>query len=431
VPSVANAVFADRYELKRLLGKGKRKRVYHAHDSYLRRDVALAVLEPSEVGVNLAHREAQLISRLGDHPNIVTIYDADVAEDGRPFIVSEYMEGGELGQYCERVWESQSELPIEEILRIGAQICHGLAHVHRHQIVHCDVAPPNIWLDSHHRVHLGDFDSAVPLDSEDAASEPTDDTTAAYRSPEQQAGDAVDFRSDLYSLGLVLYYLLTGRQPRKKQRRVVDVRPSTPLELDEIIGRLTAEDPDRRFSTAINVASALERLGSTASERSLETFLANGETSRVEFKASLRHVHEPSQAMSPSEQRKALETAVAKTIAAFLNTAGGTLLIGVDDKAEIIGIEADFASLHKKANLDGWQSAFKNVVSSRLGPGGLSLLDVIFEQRNSRTVALIEVPPRDRETWVDRQDFYVRLANSSEALTGPQLVAYVHEHWAA
>src|SRR2546425_4111249 len=208
------ASFADgRYTVKSFLGEGGRKRVYLAHDSKLDRDVAVAVIKTEgldEVGLSRVKREAQAMGRLGDHPNIVTVFD--IGDDGgQPYIVSQYMGGGDLDGLLNRA--PGRRLPIFDAMQIAWQVVQGLAHAHGRGIIHRDLKPGNIWLSEDGVPKIGDFGLAVSLDRSRLTMEGMMVGTVAYMPPEQALGRQPDTRSDLYSLGCVTYEMVTGRPP--------------------------------------------------------------------------------------------------------------------------------------------------------------------------------------------------------------------------
>ena len=431
----SQALLADRYELNRLIGQGRRKRVYHAHDSRLDRDVALARFDAAHIRINtrnVIQWEAQLMSRLGHHPNIVTVYDAHW-EGNDTYLVTEYMREGELQEYCQRIWDAGGKVPLDQGIRIADEICQALAHVHDSGFIHCDVAPSNVWLDEAKRACLGDFDSAVPLSDPIPIKGETDETTASFQAPEHAAGLAVDQRSDLYSLGGVLHYLLTKRPPRPKPR-LRELEAAAPQPLVELLRRLLARDPRARPESALAVHGALEALRVEQPAQTVRALVALGEGAQTEFKSSMFAVCEPKPEIPHQDQQRALPREVVKTVAAFMNTSGGALLIGVRDDGEVLGIEPDIAELGKDATRDKWELRLKNRLKSDVGADALHCVRISYELCNARTVALLTVSPRSKETWVvdgGKEAFFVRLANSSEQLTGSALVSYVREHWPA
>jgi class 3 adenylate cyclase len=267
-PEVAGG---GRYEIRRLLGEGARKRVYLAHDTRLGRDVALAVVKTDgldDTGRARIDREARAMARLGDHPHVVTVFD--IGDDGdEPYIVSQFMPGGSLADRLAAADERR--LPVDEALAVATDVARGLEHAHRHDIVHRDLKPANVWLDVDGRARLGDFGLAVPVDQARLTAEGVVVGTVAYLAPEQALGHSPDARADLYALGGVLYELLTGRPPFPgddaisvitQHLNTAPVAPSwhnaavTPA-IDTLVLALLAKDPDARPESATLVLEQL------------------------------------------------------------------------------------------------------------------------------------------------------------------------------
>lgn len=249
--------FANRYRILSKLGQGDRKQTYLAQDTHLGRKVALSVVMAG--GSAESMEEWRVFAQVVGHYNIVTLFDRG-AVDGVEYLVFEYLSGGTLARHIEKKAEP---LAAEDAMRFSRQLTRALAHIHAKGIIHRDVAPANIWLDERRVPHLGDFDSAVRLDSQDDGCRSA--TTEGYASPEQISGGPVDERSDLYSLGAVLFETLTGqRSPQEDERnaRIVraltERRPVLPRRLVDVICRLLAEKPDDRPSSAEDVLDAIK-----------------------------------------------------------------------------------------------------------------------------------------------------------------------------
>ena len=212
VPPLLTAALADRYRIERELGAGGMATVYLAHDLKHDRDVAIKVLKPEigqTVGAERFLREIQLAARLS-HPHILPLHDSGEA-DGMLYYVMPNVEGRSLR---DRLDESR-QLPVEEALSVTREVAGALDYAHRHGVVHRDIKPENIMLQDGHAL-VADFGIGKALsDVEGEAFTQTGMSvgTPAYMSPEQAAGEAVDGRSDLYSLGCVLYEMLAGEQP--------------------------------------------------------------------------------------------------------------------------------------------------------------------------------------------------------------------------
>ena len=268
------ALADGRYVVTGFLGEGARKRVYLGHDSRLDRDVAVAVI-PS-VGADPAareriHQEARAMARLGSHPNIVTVHD--FGEEGDvAYIVSEYMAQGSVADLLAAA--HGSGLEGEHAVRLAGQVAAALAHAHRAGLVHRDVKPANVFLNEDGDARLGDFGVALALDRPRLTSEGRMVGTVDYMSPEQALGREVDERSDLYSLGAMLYELVCGRPPFRGDDIVAVVsqhinsppvapswhRPDVPAALERLILALLAKPPDERPASAEDVGRALAGL---------------------------------------------------------------------------------------------------------------------------------------------------------------------------
>ena len=252
-------VFAGRYQILERLGEGNRKRTYLALDINLDRQVALALIKPEAALSDPAgtRREVEILCQAGSHDNIVTLFDRG-SFGGIEYLVLEYLAGGTLRDYLAS--RKGKPLPADEVMRFGRQLARGLSQVHSRGLIHRDVAPGNIWLDERNVAHLGDFDSAIRRDAQDGLSDiPL--TTEAYASPEAAAGGRVDERSDLYSLGAVLYEAATGERPRRQKQGVVAPRAlqsDVPPGLNAIIWKLLSETPDNRPTKAADLLEALK-----------------------------------------------------------------------------------------------------------------------------------------------------------------------------
>ena len=267
------AAFASgRYRVERFLGEGAKKRVHLAHDTRLDRKVALALIKTEgldEAGRKRVQREAQSMAQLGDHPNIVPVFDIG-EEAGQVYIVSQFMAGGDLGQRLEQAEER--ELSLEEGLRIAQEVCNGLEHSHSRGVIHRDIKPGNVWLAEDGTAKIGDFGLALSVDRSRLTQEGMIVGTVSYMSPEQALGRAPDPRSDLYSLGAMLYELVTGRPPFlgddavaiiSQHINTAPVAPSwhnaqVPEGLERLILRLLKKDPDERPANAELVVQGLQ-----------------------------------------------------------------------------------------------------------------------------------------------------------------------------
>jgi len=262
--------------------------VYRARDTVLERPVALKVLHEHYSSdpeyVERFRREARAIARL-NHPNIVTVIDRGEFE-GRQYIVFEHVPGENLKEIVAR----EGPLPVERALSLTHQIARGLAFAHEHGVVHRDVKPQNVLLDETGAAKVTDFGIARSIEPEDALTETgTLLGSSDYIAPEQAGGQAVDERSDQYSLGALLFELLTGAVPypgegfmavamRHVQDPVPSVRerrPDVPPRVDAIVARAMAKRPQDRFPSMEALMAAIE--GALAGEASTQAD-ADGQT---------------------------------------------------------------------------------------------------------------------------------------------------------
>jgi tRNA A-37 threonylcarbamoyl transferase component Bud32 len=266
-----DSLIEDRYELVELVGRGGMSSVFKAHDTLLERNVALKILHEhhleDEEYVERFRREARTVAQLS-HPNIVTVIDRGETA-GRPFIVFEFVDG----QTLDKKVAERGALPVDEALEIAIASARGLAFAHRHGLVHRDVKPQNIILNGDCEPKVTDFGIARSLDVQKGVTETgTVLGTSNYIAPEQASGDGVSAQSDVYSLGVVLFELLTGRVPFEGENFVTvamkhinepapnvaarrrDVSPR----LAAAVSRALAKNPRDRFPSMDTFAAELE-----------------------------------------------------------------------------------------------------------------------------------------------------------------------------
>ena len=199
-----------KYEILERLGQGGQGTVYRARDTELDRIVAIKVIDQSVADEpaygEALRREARLSSSL-DHPNVVTVYDFEI-EDGRAYIVMEYVPNA-----LNRVLNSERRLSPERASEIAIQICRGLAHAHERGVIHRDIKPANILLTDEGDVKIADFGIARALASSTRSRATDNFGTPRYMSLEQWNDEPIDGRADIYSLGILLYEILTGSVP--------------------------------------------------------------------------------------------------------------------------------------------------------------------------------------------------------------------------
>ncbi len=266
-------VKAGRYDLREELGRGAMGVVYHGFDPVIGRGVAVKTLRLSEAGTGLSREE--LVGRfqtearaagLLTHPNIVVVFDAG-EEDGLFYITMEFVEGRSL----QALIDAQQRFPFPRVLKLMEQVCSALDFAHQHNVVHRDIKPANLMLTPDDTVKITDFGTAKILQFGTAQTAHVMGTPS-YMSPEQVKGKAIDGRSDIFSLGVILYELMTGEKPFPGQNittviyKIINEEPIPPRSLDSsihpglsaVISRALAKDPAERYQSCHELLSALK-----------------------------------------------------------------------------------------------------------------------------------------------------------------------------
>jgi serine/threonine protein kinase len=269
---VTTLVKAGRYDLREELGRGAMGVVFHGFDPVIGRDVAVKTLRLSEAGTGLSREE--LIGRfqtearaagLLTHPNIVVVFDAG-EEDGLFYITMEYVEGRSL----QTMIDAHQPFPVPRVFKLMEQVCSALDFAHQHNVVHRDIKPANLMLTTDDVVKITDFGTAKILQFGTAQTAHVMGTPS-YMSPEQVKGKPVDGRSDIFSLGVILYELMTGEKPFPGQNittviyKIINEEPIPPRSLDSsihpglsaVITRALAKDPAARYQSCHELLNAL------------------------------------------------------------------------------------------------------------------------------------------------------------------------------
>jgi len=273
LPAVLEKV--GKYEIIKELGKGATSAVYQAYDPFQNRQVAIKVVFPEALGdkehgrryKKLFVTEASLAGKLS-HPHIVAIYDAAADEDGS-YIVMEYVDGTTLEQYTRH----DNLLPIQKIVEIVYKCARALEYASRQGVIHRDIKPANILLSGESDIKISDFGAALTVTAE--TTQVSGIGSPAYMSPEQVKEQQLTYQTDIFSLGVVMFQLLTGRLPFKgannysmiyqiinvESPRPMEVRPDIPPRIDAIVMRALQKDTTKRYQTwdemAHDLATAL------------------------------------------------------------------------------------------------------------------------------------------------------------------------------
>lgn len=259
------------YEIAGVIGQGGMGLVLKGFDSALNRYCAIKVLAPHLATSGAARRRFQREAKAAAavmHENVVAIHSVSPESSSLPYLVMPYLRGKSL----ERRLRDEGPLPVEQVLRIGMQIAEGLAAAHAQGLVHRDIKPSNILLaDDVERVAITDFGLARAADDASLTRSGWIAGTPQYMSPEQAKGDAIDARSDLFSLGSLMYAMCAGRPPFRAEssygviRKIIEteprdlreVNPSIPSWLTGVIAKLMEKSPDKRFQSATEAAETM------------------------------------------------------------------------------------------------------------------------------------------------------------------------------
>lgn len=263
-------LLGDRYRIIDTLGEGGMANVYLAEDIILQRKVAVKILrldlqkEPQTLA--RFQREALATSELS-HPNIVSVLDVGT-DHGLPYMVMEYVDGPNLEEYIQK----KSPLDLHEVIRIMDQILSAMTLAHKHNVIHRDLKPQNVLMDKKGNIKIADFGIAVALNQSSITQTNSAMGSVHYMSPEQTRGGLVTKQSDIYSLGIILYELITGKVPfngdtpvaialKHAQEPIPSIRkkdPKVPQALENVVLKATAKDPRDRYASAQGMKADLD-----------------------------------------------------------------------------------------------------------------------------------------------------------------------------
>lgn len=264
-------LLSERYRIKERIGGGGMANVYLARDIILNRDVAIKVLRLEFANdpefIARFDREAQAATSLS-HPNIVNIYDVG-EEDHILYMVMEYIDGYTLKEYIQQ----KGRLEVEEAIEIMKQLTQAISHAHANGLIHRDIKPQNILIDRFGNVKVTDFGIAIALSATSLTQTNSILGSVHYLSPEQARGGMATKKSDIYSLGIVFYELLTGQLPFSGQSpisialkhlqdetpSVRNINPNIPQSVENIVLKATAKDPFHRYESVYEMEEALNR----------------------------------------------------------------------------------------------------------------------------------------------------------------------------
>ena len=268
----APTMLGGRYQLVERLGQGGMATVYRARDLNLQRDVAIKILRESLISEpgfrDRFLQEARAAANLS-HPNIVTVFDFG-QDDGKLYLVMEYVPGTDLKTVIRR----QGRLPVREAVDLMIKICSGIGYAHRAGLVHCDLKPHNILVTADHQAKITDFGIARALSAIDPDEHsPVVWGSPLYFAPEQASGGPPSPASDVYSLGVMLFEMLTGETPFKaaEASKLAEmhlsrnppspssINPDIPPSLEEIVLKVLSKEPSNRYRTADQFGQILRR----------------------------------------------------------------------------------------------------------------------------------------------------------------------------
>ena len=388
----------NRYQIVEHLGDGSTATVYKAIDERLEREVAIKLLLPQvrESTRKRFFQEATSVAQL-NHPNIMAIYDID-EDDGRHFLVIEYVEGVSLTQYV----PSAPEVVVD----LGLQIGRALQYAHERQIIHRDIKPANIQVTPDGTIKLMDLGLALPHDAKRVTAHGMVIGTPAYLSPEQAQGMKLDHRTDIYSLGIVLYELATGQLPFNaddigalllQQVKAAPPPPrlissEIPVALENVILKALEKNPIRRFQSCAALVTALEAVIPEATDADADTLSRRPAWADTLQAAALAR----QQGYGALAQKRALRIILADDHALLRTTLAN--LLEMNDEFVVVAEAGD-----GETALQQTLSILPDVLVLDLnmpGKGGLDILPAVRE--NAPQVKVLVLTGRDEDAYIMR-----------------------------
>ena len=414
-----------RYKVMRLLGIGGMGSVYRVHDLELDRDVALKLIR-SDIAENAStlerfKREIQLSSRV-THRNVLRVYDLGEA-DGIKFLTMRYVEGEDLASVLKR----EGRLPIPRLLHIFRQICEGLGAAHEQGVIHRDLKPQNVMLDATDNVFVMDFGLAKSLEQSGMTQDGAVVGTPYYMSPEQVKGEPIDRRSDIFSLGVILYEMASGELPytgrtpyevmiqrtQKPPRPVEHINPEIPPYLRKIIERCLSIDPALRYATTAEILQ---------------------DVNNATFRPTMRYRIQRKRWLLPAVSAAVLAAVVGLAVWALRHRPRAPVTAGQKTESVLIAdfqnktgdpvfdgtLEPSFGlALEGASFLTSYNRGQARRVAAQLKPGSTTL-----DEPLARLVALREGIQVVTSGAIDRKDSdYVVSVKAVDAATGKQLVS--------
>ena len=379
---MSQSLLGGRYQMEARIGAGGMAEVFRGFDPVLNRTVAIKVLNPQFARdtsfVERFRREAQAAARL-NQPNIVAVYDTG-ADEGTQFIVMEFIEGRTLGEFMET---GRKPTPVQAA-EIAQKICGALAAAHAAGVIHRDIKPGNVMVTRDGTVKVMDFGIARVLGPETAPQTSAVLGTASYLSPEQAQGGPVDARTDIYSLGAVLYEMLAGRPPfmgdtpvavaykQVNETPVVpsQLNPDVPARLDAVVMKALSKNPSNRYQTADEFSADLERVikGQDVEATPLLAGVAAAEATQVISRPQQTSVLPPVEEPDGSGRKVWLGILIGILVVAVL-AGGGYLLVSSltnDNEGSVLVVVPDLVGMtREQAEADLTDRGLNPVVKNR------------------------------------------------------------------